>query len=78
LDLVEWSIGPVRVVSVPGEAFHALGRAIEDRVAAEGARAPSSPDSPRSGTATCRHRSETATRSRPATAAKPWRRSCTR
>jgi hypothetical protein len=39
LELVEWSIGPVRVVSVPGEAFHALGRAIEDRVAAEGARA---------------------------------------
>ncbi len=39
LELVEWSIGPVRLVSVPGEAFHALGRAIEDRVAAEGARA---------------------------------------
>jgi hypothetical protein len=31
IDLVEWSIGPVRLVSVPGEAFHALGRAIEDR-----------------------------------------------
>ena len=38
LELVEWSIGPVRLVSVPGEAFHALGRAIEDRVAGEGAR----------------------------------------
>jgi hypothetical protein len=31
IELVEWAIGPVRVVSVPGEAFHALGRAIEDR-----------------------------------------------
>jgi len=39
LELVEWSIGPVRLVSVPGEAFHALGRAIEDRVAAEGSQA---------------------------------------
>jgi hypothetical protein len=38
LELVEWSIGPVRLVSVPGEAFHALGRAVEDRVASEGAR----------------------------------------
>jgi hypothetical protein len=38
LELVEWSIGPVRLVSVPGEAFHALGRAIEDRVDAEGSR----------------------------------------
>jgi hypothetical protein len=38
LELVEWSIGPVRLVSVPGEAFHALGRAIEERVASEGAR----------------------------------------
>ena len=38
LELVEWSIGPVRLVSVPGEGFHALGRAIEDRVAGEGAR----------------------------------------
>ncbi|HEX2384648.1 MAG TPA: hypothetical protein VHI95_18540 [Acidimicrobiales bacterium] len=37
LEVVEWSIGPVRLVSVPGEAFHALGRAIEDRVATEGA-----------------------------------------
>ena len=34
IELVEWTIGPVRLVSVPGEAFHALGRAIEDRVAA--------------------------------------------
>jgi len=39
LELVEWSIGPVRLVSVPGEAFHALGRAIEERVAADGAQA---------------------------------------
>ena len=29
IELVEWAIGPVRLVSVPGEAFHALGRAIE-------------------------------------------------
>jgi neutral ceramidase len=31
IELVEWAIGPVRLVSIPGEAFHALGRAIEDR-----------------------------------------------
>ena len=31
VELVEWTIGPVRLVSVPGEAFHALGRAIEER-----------------------------------------------
>ena len=31
IELVEWSIGPLRLVSVPGEAFHALGRAIEER-----------------------------------------------
>ena len=31
IDLVEWAIGPVRLVSVPGEAFHALGGAIERR-----------------------------------------------
>jgi hypothetical protein len=36
IDLVEWSIGPVRLVSVPGEAFHALGRAVEERVHADG------------------------------------------
>lgn len=29
LELLEWSLGGVRLVSVPGEAFHALGRAIE-------------------------------------------------
>jgi hypothetical protein len=29
VELVEWSVGGVRVVSVPGEAFHAFGRAIE-------------------------------------------------
>ena len=33
IELVEWAIGPVRLVSVPGEAFHALGRAIEARAA---------------------------------------------
>jgi hypothetical protein len=37
LELVEWSIGPIRLVSIPGEAFHALGRSIEDRVARDGA-----------------------------------------
>lgn len=31
VELIEWSIGPLRLVSVPGEAFHALGREIEDR-----------------------------------------------
>ena len=31
VELIEWSLGPVRVVSVPGEAFHALGRSIEER-----------------------------------------------
>jgi hypothetical protein len=31
IELVEWTIGPVRLVSVPGEAFHALGRDIERR-----------------------------------------------
>ena len=31
IELVEWTIGPVRLVSVPGEAFHALGRDIENR-----------------------------------------------
>jgi hypothetical protein len=31
IELVEWTIGPVRLVSVPGEAFHALGRDIEQR-----------------------------------------------
>src|SRR6185503_18789570 len=36
IDLVEWSIGPVRLVSIPGEGFHALGRAIEDRVREQG------------------------------------------
>ncbi len=28
VELVEWAIGDVRLVSVPGEAFHALGREI--------------------------------------------------
>ena len=36
VELTEWSLGGVRVVSVPGEAFHAMGRAIE---AARGDRA---------------------------------------
>jgi hypothetical protein len=31
VELVEWSLGPVRLVSIPGEAFHALGREIEER-----------------------------------------------
>jgi hypothetical protein len=31
IELIEWSLGPVRIVSVPGEAFHALGREIEAR-----------------------------------------------
>ena len=30
VELVEWAIGGVRLVSVPGEPFHALGRRIED------------------------------------------------
>jgi hypothetical protein len=34
IELVEWSIGPVRLVSLPGEAFHALGRAVEERARA--------------------------------------------
>lgn len=29
VELLEWSVGGVRLVSVPGEAFHALGRAVE-------------------------------------------------
>jgi hypothetical protein len=29
VELLEWSLGGVRLVSVPGEAFHALGRGIE-------------------------------------------------
>lgn len=29
VELLEWSLGGVRLVSVPGEAFHALGRAVE-------------------------------------------------
>jgi hypothetical protein len=29
VELVEWSLGGVRVVSVPGEAFHAFGKAVE-------------------------------------------------
>ena len=31
IEIVEWQLGPVRLVSIPGEAFHALGRAIEER-----------------------------------------------
>jgi hypothetical protein len=30
VDFVEWAIGDVRLVSIPGEAFFALGREIED------------------------------------------------
>lgn len=29
VELVEWTIGSTRLVSVPGEAFHAMGKAIE-------------------------------------------------
>ena len=29
VELLEWSLGGVRLVSVPGEAFHELGRQIE-------------------------------------------------
>ncbi|MFA5787619.1 MAG: neutral/alkaline non-lysosomal ceramidase N-terminal domain-containing protein [Actinomycetota bacterium] len=29
IELVEWNLGSVRLVSVPGEAFHAFGRAVE-------------------------------------------------
>jgi hypothetical protein len=29
VELTEWSLGGVRLVSVPGEAFHAMGRAVE-------------------------------------------------
>jgi hypothetical protein len=29
IELHEWSLGGIRLVSVPGEAFHAMGRAIE-------------------------------------------------
>jgi len=29
VELVEWSLGGARLVSVPGEAFHALGKAVE-------------------------------------------------
>ncbi|HEY1826858.1 MAG TPA: hypothetical protein VGF87_02500 [Acidimicrobiales bacterium] len=29
VDLVEWALGGARLVSLPGEAFHAFGRAIE-------------------------------------------------
>jgi hypothetical protein len=37
IELVEWSIGPLRLVSIPGEGFHALGRAIEERAGGDGA-----------------------------------------
>jgi hypothetical protein len=29
VELVEWELGPIRLVSVPGEAFQALGREVE-------------------------------------------------
>ncbi|MGO9196550.1 MAG: hypothetical protein ACLQK4_05420 [Acidimicrobiales bacterium] len=29
VELIEWSLGGARVVSVPGEAFHAFGKAVE-------------------------------------------------
>lgn len=31
IELVEWAIGSLRIVSVPGEAFHELGQAVERR-----------------------------------------------
>ena len=31
VELIEWSLGPVRVVSVPGEGFHELGNQLEAR-----------------------------------------------
>ena len=31
VELVEWQLGPVRLVSLPGEAFHALGNAVAAR-----------------------------------------------
>jgi hypothetical protein len=37
VELIEWSVGPLRLVSMPGEAFHALGRAVEARVEGGGA-----------------------------------------
>lgn len=30
VELVEWMLGSVHLVAIPGEAFHALGRAIDD------------------------------------------------
>lgn len=30
VELVEWAIGPVRLVSIPGEAFQAFGRQVEE------------------------------------------------
>lgn len=30
VDLVEWSLGGARLISLPGEAFHAFGRAVEE------------------------------------------------
>jgi hypothetical protein len=30
VELVEWGIGPVRLVSIPGEAFQAFGREVEE------------------------------------------------
>jgi hypothetical protein len=30
VELIEWSIGDVRLVSIPGEAFHAFGREVDE------------------------------------------------
>jgi hypothetical protein len=30
VELLEWAVGPLRIVSVPGEAFHAFGRRVDD------------------------------------------------
>jgi hypothetical protein len=31
VELIEWALGPVRLVSIPGEGFHELGRRIDER-----------------------------------------------
>src|SRR5207237_8954922 len=31
VELIEWALGPVRLVSIPGEGFHELGRQIDER-----------------------------------------------
>jgi hypothetical protein len=31
VELIEWALGPVRLVSIPGEGFHELGHRIDER-----------------------------------------------